>query len=54
MILLVKPSHVPAAADPNPANVVKSDGAITVVPRAENKPPAAPPDIADCRHAYSL
>ena len=33
LILLVKPSHVPAAAVPTPANVAKSEGATAVAPR---------------------
>ena len=51
---LVRPNNVPAAAVPNPANVVTMEGATTATLidwKAENKPPAAPPYIADCRHA---
>ena len=31
-MLLVKPSHVPAAAVPSPANVAKIEGATAVAP----------------------
>ena len=56
-MLLVNPSHVPAAAVPNPANVAKSEGTTMVAPRAgktENNPPVAPPYITDCTHAAAL
>ena len=53
----VNPIHAPAAAVPNPANVVKIEGKIIVAPRDEstgNKLPVAPPHIAYCRQATML
>lgn len=40
--LLVSPSHVPAAADPSPANEAKIEGTTIVAPRdgtTESRPP---------------
>ena len=45
-LVLVLASDVPAAAVPNPASVVSSEGATIVAPRdwrTENAPPVAPP-----------
>jgi hypothetical protein len=57
LVLVVKPSHVPVAAVPSPVNVARSEGATIVAPtdwKTENKPPVAPPYIADCRPAAIL
>jgi len=56
-VLVVEPSHVPAAAVPTPANVAKSEGATIVAPRdwqTANNPPVAPPYNTDCRPAAIL
>ena len=46
VLVLVLANDVPAAAVPNPASVVSSEGATIVAPRdwrTENAPPVAPP-----------
>jgi len=52
----VKPSHAPAVAVLNPANIAKSEGA-TIAPRdwkTENKRPVTPPYNTNCRPAAIL